>query len=120
MIKTINFSQFCDEFNGSQYENNFTYEGKQALFDYIEGMDEATGAAIECDIIAFCCEYTEYNSALEAAQDHGYEESVDLKPHKNVDLEEVAQLENAQALEWLEEKTTVIKCENGHVIIAQF
>ena len=33
MYTTINFSQFCDAFSDT-YKNNFTYEGKRALFDY--------------------------------------------------------------------------------------
>jgi len=36
MKQTINFSQFCDAF-GESYKNSFSYEGKRALFDYLEG-----------------------------------------------------------------------------------
>ena len=35
MIKTIGFCEFCDSFSDT-YKNNFSYEGKRALFDYLE------------------------------------------------------------------------------------
>lgn len=118
MKQKVNFSQFCDSF-WNTYKDNFSYEGKRALFDYLESVEDDMGSEIELDTVALCCEYTEYESAMEAAQDHGYEEIVDLEPHGSVDLEEVAALEEKQALEWLEKKTQVIRFEGG-LIIQQF
>ena len=63
MIQTINRFDFEDAFNKSDtYKNNFTYEGKKALFDYLEQYEEDTGEQIELDIIALCCDYTEYEN----------------------------------------------------------
>ncbi len=50
---------FCDSFSDA-YKNNFTYEGKRALFDYLESLSEATGEDVELDIIALCIDFTEY------------------------------------------------------------
>ena len=61
MIKSVNFSMFCDSFSET-YKNNFTYEGKRALFDYLEEYEESTGVPVELDTVALCCEYTEYAS----------------------------------------------------------
>ena len=47
------------------YKNNFTYEGKRALFDYLENLEEDTGTEIELDTIALCCEYSEYSNLKE-------------------------------------------------------
>ena len=99
---------------------NFTYEGLDALFEYLESYEESTGDNIEFDPIALCCEYSEFANPLEAAQNYGYEECVDLEPHGSVDLIEVAELENKQAMEWLEERTQVIEVEGGRVIIQDF
>jgi len=118
MKQTITFSQFCDGFTGS-YQNNFSYEGKQALFDYFENCEEDGQEEIEFDPIALCCEYSEYDSALEAARAYDYEEVVDLEPHGSVDLIEVGELEEAQALEWLRDRTHVIEFGGG-VIIQEF
>ena len=62
MKKSVNFYAFCDAFRDMLRENQFTYEGKKALFDYLEEYEESTGEEIELDIIAICCDYTEYES----------------------------------------------------------
>ena len=67
MIYTeVNFSSFCDAFSDS-YKNNFSYEGKKALFEYLEQYSDDTGENIELDTVALCCEYTEFES-LEVLQ----------------------------------------------------
>lgn len=60
----ISFSEFCDAF-GNTYRDNFSYAGKRALYDYFENTEEETGEEIEMDIVAICCEYTEYESMKE-------------------------------------------------------
>lgn len=59
MIQTIGFSQFCDAFSEDR-RATFTYEGKRALFDYLEEYEVDCGETVELDIVALCCEYTEY------------------------------------------------------------
>ena len=59
MKQIIGFCQFCDGFPDSRKEQ-FSYEGKKALFDYLEQLEEDMGQEIEFDPIALCCEYTEY------------------------------------------------------------
>lgn len=59
MKTSINFSQFCDAFRDMDRNDNFSYAGKRALFDYLEQYEEDTGCAVELDIIALCCEYYE-------------------------------------------------------------
>lgn len=76
MIKTINFSDFIDSFSDS-YKNNFTYEGKRALFDYLENLEEETGEPIELDPIALCCEYTEYDNLMALKVDYSDIKSMD-------------------------------------------
>lgn len=97
MKQTINFSQFCDSFRGS-YENNFSYEGKMALFDYLENYEDETGEEIELDPISLCCEYAEYNSFKEIKKEYP----------------------NIINRNDLEDTTIVIECDNGHLIIQNF
>jgi len=93
MIQHINFSQFCDAF-WDTYKNNFTYDGKRALFDYLEQLENETGEKIELDIVALCCEYTEYK-----------------------DLKEVQeQYPKIQTIEELQDNTTVIEFDSGLII----
>jgi hypothetical protein len=115
MKMTMNFSQFLDNWYESR-KNQFSYEGKKALFEYLENYEEETGEQIEFDCIALCCDYTEYKNAMEAAQEYGYEEVVDLEPHGSVDLLEVAELEEKQAKEWLQDRTQVIEFDGGIII----
>lgn len=106
--------------NSDSYKNKFSLEGSKAVFNYFDNLSDELGEDIEFDPIAWCCEFSEYANALECAQEYGYEEVVDLEPHGSVDLLEVAELEEKQAKEWLEDRTTTIPLENGGVVVAEF
>lgn len=63
MKKTLTLYDFHNEWNSwEERKNTFSYEGKIALFEYLENYEEETGEEIELDIIALCCDYTEYDS----------------------------------------------------------
>lgn len=99
MIKQINWYEFSDWFFKSDtYKNNFSYEGLKALYDYLEDYEEQSGEALEFDPIAICCDYSEFDS-----------------------LEEIqSQYSGIKSLDDLEDKTSVINCDNGHLIIFNF
>ncbi len=59
MKTTVNFSKFCDAFHKAGRDNNFSYDGKRALFDYLEEMEQSTGEELELDVIALCCDFDE-------------------------------------------------------------
>ena len=60
MHTTINnVYQFRDAFHGAGRSGQFSYDGLEVLFDYLEQYEEDTGEAIELDVIALCCEYSE-------------------------------------------------------------
>ena len=85
MKQAIGFSQFCDGFRDHNRDNNFTYEGKRALFDYLEDYEEGTGEDVEFDVIALCCEYTEYKNLAEFQESYSDIESVnDLENNTTV------------------------------------
>ena len=61
MKRTINFNDFVDEFNRFEdRKDQFSYHGKRALFEHVENYEEDTGKQIELDIVALCCEFTEF------------------------------------------------------------
>lgn len=70
IYKQINFSEFCDSFSET-YKNNFSYEGKRALFDYLEQYSEDTGENIELDTVALCCEYDEWDDIEQYNENYG-------------------------------------------------
>ncbi len=77
MKKTINLNDFRDAFHKAGRGNQFTYDGLTALFEYIEEYEEGTGDEIELDVIALCCEFTEYESIGEFWWDYDKEDYPD-------------------------------------------
>ena len=58
--QTVTESDFRDAFQAIR-PDNFTYEGLGALYEYLESMSEQMGEAFELDVIALCCDFTEYS-----------------------------------------------------------
>jgi len=55
MQTTTTFSAFCDAFRDMGRNDQFSYAGKRALFDFLEEVAPDT----ELDVIALCCEFYE-------------------------------------------------------------
>ena len=72
MKETVTVYRFRDAFKQSDtYKNNFSYEGLAALFEYIEELEmEMDGMEFELDVVAFCCDYTEYDSLKDLNADY--------------------------------------------------
>lgn len=70
MKQTVNFYQFAEAFETLR-PDNFTREGLIALFEMLEEWEESTGTEIELDVIALCCEFTEYENIKEFNDDYG-------------------------------------------------
>ena len=69
MIQTIDRHTFRQAFNALR-PNNFTPAGQDALYDYLEQLEDDTGTPIELDVIALCCEFTEYSSLADFQADY--------------------------------------------------
>lgn len=75
MHTTINnVYQFRDEFKACGRGEQFTYDGLEVLFDYLEQYEADTGESVELDVIALCCEYSEGTPA-EIAEDYSIDVS---------------------------------------------
>ena len=118
MKTNVSLNDFRDAFKRFD-RDNFSYEGLEALYDYLIETELEMETELELDVVALCCEYSEHKTALDCAKEYGYEEVVDLEPYGSVDLLEVAELEEAQAVDWITYRTTVIAF-NGGIIIQQF
>jgi hypothetical protein len=86
MKQSITKWDFHDAFKNYDREDNFTYEGLNALYDYFEDYEEETGCSIELDVIAICCEYTEYEDLEEFQGQYGedFETIEDIYNHTSV------------------------------------
>lgn len=122
MITTISKSEFIDTFKKSEtYKDNFSYEGLVALFEYFEyfeDMEEGIGEQIVFDMVGICCDYTEYATAWEAMEQYQPDDMpvIDMEEHSGIDLVELQDLLEAEALQWLEDRTEVIKFDTGIII----
>ena len=72
MINTVSQNDFVDAFRRSR-PNNFSYEGLLALFDWFEMLEEDCNEKIELDVIAICCDFSEYENLKEFQNDYGDE-----------------------------------------------
>ena len=71
MKEYVDEYRFRDRFlQSSNYKNNFSYEGLTALFEYFEELEDDCDEEIEFDMIAICCEYTEYDRLEDFAHDY--------------------------------------------------
>ena len=73
MKRNVSEYEFCDAFRDMGRGDSFSYEGLKALYDHLLQYEEDTGEEIELDVISLCCDYSEYDTALEAAQEYGFE-----------------------------------------------
>ena len=101
IIKKIDFSDFLEEFKKYNREDVFTYQGKKALFEYLNELSESIGQPIELDIIDICCNFTEYNNLQQFMDDYGYT------------------IEDIEDIEEIQEHTTLIKINEGKGFIIQ-
>lgn len=73
MYQTINnASQFRDAFRVMDRHGNFSYEGMELLFNYLEELNPD----YELDVIELCCEYSE-STPDEIVEDYGIEYDTD-------------------------------------------
>ena len=79
--------------------DNFSRAGLSALYEYFEQLEEDIGNPIELDVIAFCCEYAEYESLEEFQEDYG---------------------DDYQSIDEIKQVTTVIPIDDDGFIILQF
>jgi len=98
MKQTVNFTDFRNAFEAIR-PSNFTYEGLQALFEWLEDYEYYTKEEIELDVIALCCDYTEYTSLDQFQLDYG---------------------DKYATLDDIQDETTVIEIGNGGFIVAGF
>ena len=68
MKQTVNIYTFREAFNRMGRGDNFSYEGLELLFDYLEEFEQ-DGEEHEMDVIALCCEFAE-SSPADIARDY--------------------------------------------------
>ena len=106
IIQTVNRCDFHDAFHACGRGDQFTPDALGALFSYLDELSDDIGEPVELDVIALCCEWAEYPTALEAAKEYGATFGDDEDPEES-------------ALEWLRYRTTVVEHDSG-ILMVQF
>ena len=99
MKQSINMYGFERAFKNMGRGEQFSYNGLKALFEYLEEYEEGTGEEVELDVIAFCCEYAEYETLKEFQADYG---------------------EKYESIEDISNETTLITINDESFIVQQF
>ena len=68
IYQTVNEWEFIRAFQHMGRGDQFSREGLRALFEQLH-LDD-TGEDVELDVIALCCEWTEYDSIEDAAESY--------------------------------------------------
>lgn len=97
IIKELTFYDFVRAFENHNRENQFTRSGLSALYDYLEEYSEEMGEDLRLDVIALCCEFTEYPTIKDA-----------LKEYNLSNYDELA------------ESTLIIPTDDGGILIQEF
>lgn len=100
MKKTITLNDFRDAFIRMNRKENFSYEGLQALFEFLEDYEAEFDIELELDVIALCCEFAEYKNLEDFWNDYPKESYPDR--------------------EAIESATTFIAIDDESFIIEQF
>lgn len=97
IYQELNFIDFRNAFIGDR--NVFSYNGYQALYDYLNDI----GEGYELDVVALCGEFSELTYD-EVRQNY------DLNPEMSDD----------EVLDWLEDQTNVVYAWNSAVLFGVF
>ena len=111
---TVDSFMFVDAFRHMDRENNFSRPALFALFDYLEEYEQETGEEIEPDVIGLCCEFTEYENAITAAEDYGFTTELEAEDYNSP--EDFEEAKESEAREWLEDRTIAIDFDGGLII----
>ena len=112
MKQTINLHTFRDAFYKMGRKDQFSYEGLEILFNYLEEVAQDSGEAIELDVIALCCDYAE-STIDDLISEYDIDIS-DCEPDDEEAIEETVR-------EYMEYHTVVCgETSDGAIVYAQF
>ncbi len=109
MIQTIGLSDFRTAFHNMGRKDQFSYEGLELIFDYIEDYEQDSGEQVELDVIGICCDWAEDTpEAIAAAYD--------------IDISDITEDDIPQAvMDYLCDNTTAYEVPSaGTIVYVQF
>ena len=112
MKQTVNLHDFRDAFYRMGRKDQFSYEGLEILFNYIEELEQDIGEGTELDVIALCCDYAE-STIDDLISDYDIDIS-DCDPDDDEAIEDTV-------VEFMNDNTVVCgETTDGSIVYAQF
>jgi len=107
---TLTESEFINRFLAIR--GNFSREALAALFEHLGELEREMQEEVEFDPIGICCDWTEYDNALEAAEAYGFKakETDDERADKSED----------DAVAFLRDETAILELSSGGVVVLNF
>lgn len=78
MKQTLSLSDFQNAFANSSRSEQFSNEALEAIFSYLSELEDSTGTEMELDIVAICCDFTEYENLEDFQKEYDAEEYPDF------------------------------------------
>jgi hypothetical protein len=110
MKETVTESRFLDVFRQVR-PNQFSRPALVALFEHLEELERDLGEETELDVIALCCDWSEYKDPVEAAEAYGWEAP------EIPEGEERDDTSDRKALEFLQDQTHVVEFDGGVLVL---
>lgn len=105
LVTTIdNAYQLEELFKEYGREDHFSYYGFQALYDYFDQYSDDIGEDFKIDVIAICCDFTEYASWEELYNNYSYS--------YNNEEETWEETDKGQFMDWVYNRTQVIEAKD--------
>ena len=106
--------KFRDRFHAMGRTNQFTYQAFDVLFEEMNERNES----IQLDVIAICCEWSEYTLAeLEGDYDEAKHAMETLRADPETDEDDPSEIELA-IHEHMDDSHTVMACGNGNWLVS--
>lgn len=119
MYKIMSVWDMQEEFTAYGRENYFSDEGLEAIDNYYNDCYPNSGG-IEFDVIAICCDWTEYGDGVVLGFDD-FLADFEYLFDNDEDDEELEEEEKIDAIsKMLEDKTYCIRLENGNILHMTF
>lgn len=121
MKQTVNEWDFIEAFRQAGREENFSREGLSKLFEEFESYERENHEEIELDVIAICCDYTEYSNFAEFNADYKVlddDEIAELLEEN--DIEDINDIEVDMVFDTISRNTIVIPVDDYSFIIQNY
>jgi hypothetical protein len=100
---------------------NWSPAGAFALVEYLEEMEEGCDMAIEMDVVAIRCDYSEYSSLIEWAREYFADWTAEFSggPEDDESVDEYGEKVDDEIREYIQERGQLIEFGGG-IIVSDF